>query len=222
MKSIGIYLTTLLFLFQLSLAAQTTTSRKTMSEGVYEAIVLQVPGLNEKEVSDLWIDYTKDFYSVRTKYNRKTKEYFSDDADIPGIGKGNTVDIYASIQEKGAGTEVSVWFNLGGAYLSVAEHGDRYLEAEAMMMRFGLEASKEMVRMDIKNQEKSLDDMMSDLKKMESDKSRLERDIEKAKEAIARSEQEILENLAAQEAKQKEIEAQEELIDVTKKKLKDL
>jgi hypothetical protein len=222
MKSIGIYLTALLFLFQLSLAAQTTTSRKTMSEGVYEAIVLQVPGLNEKEVSNLWIDYTKDFYSVRTKYNRKTKEYFSDDADIPGIGKGNTVDIYTSIQEKGDGSEVSVWINLGGAYLSVAEHGDRYLEAEAMMMRFALEASKEKVRMDIKNQEKGLDDMMGELKKMENDKSRLERDIEKAKEEIARAEQEILENLAAQEAKQKEIEAQEELINETKKKLKDL
>lgn len=222
MKNIGIYITALLFLFQISLEAQTSTSRKTMSEGVYEAIVLQVPGLNSKDVSDLWVDFTKDFYSTRTKYNRKTKEYFSDDADIPGIGKGNTIDIYTTIEDKGEGSEVSMWINLGGAYLSAAEHGDRHLEAEAMMMRFALEASKESVRMDIKSQEKGLDDLMGDLKKMENDKSRLERDIEKAKEAIAAAEREIEQNLAAQEAKQTEIKAQEQLIDDTKKKLKDL
>lgn len=222
MKNIGIYITALLFLFQLSLDAQTTTSRKTMSEGVYEAIVLEVPGLNTKQVGNLWSDYTKDFYSVRTKYNRKTKEYFSDDANIPGIGKGNTIDIYTSIEEKGDGALISVWYDLGGAYLSAAEHGDRFVEAEEMMMRFALETSKEKIRLDIKAQEKDLDNLMVDLKKMENDKSRLERDIERAQEAIAKAEQEILENVAAQEAKQKEIETQEGLIDETKKRLKDL
>lgn len=222
METIKSCFVVLFVLLQFGLDAQTSTSRKTMSEGVYEAIVLEVPGLDAKDVADIWVDFVKDFYDTRSKYNRKTKEYFSDDAEIPGIGKGNTIDIYTSIVEKGSGAEVSMWIDLGGAYLSAAEHGDRHLEAEAMMMRFGLEASKESVRMEIKEQEKGLDDMMGDMKKMENDKSRLEREIEKAKEAIARAEQEIEQNVAAQGVKQEEIKIQEELIDATKSKLKDL
>ncbi|PSR09803.1 MAG: hypothetical protein DA408_21030 [Bacteroidetes bacterium] len=63
---------------------------------------------------------------------------------------------------------------------------------------------------------------MGELKKLDSDKSRLERDIEKAREAIAQAEKEIASNLALQAAKQAEIKAQEELVEATKKKLKNL
>ena len=212
----------LFLLISTALTAQTSTERKTMSEGVYEAIVIQIPDLDQKTVGSLWADFTKDFYGVRSKYNRKTKEYFSDDADIAGIGLGNTFDMYASIEERGNGTEVSVWYDLGGAYLSSREHGDRHLEAEKMLLRFGLEAAKEKIRLDIKAQEKALSGLQGDLKKMENDKGRLEREIEKAQEAIARAEEGLEQNAQDQENKNVEIKAQEELIEATKRKLKDL
>jgi hypothetical protein len=221
MKAITLYLSTVLFLLTFSLQAQTNSERKSMSQGNYEAIVMQIPDLNPKTVSDLWEDFTKDFYNVRTKYNRKTKEYFSDDAEIAAIGKGNTVDIYTRLEEKGNGTELSMWIDLGGAYLSIGGHPDRYLEAEKMLISFGLEAAKEKVRMDIEEQEKALKALEDDLKKMGKDKESLESDIEKARETIARAEQEIEENVKNQATKQQEIEAQQELIDETKKKLKD-
>lgn len=212
----------LLLLVTTALSAQTSTERKTMSEGVYEAIVIQVPDLNKKVVAGLWTDFTKDFYGVRTKYNRKTKEYFSDDADISAIGLGNTFDMYTTIEDKGDGSELSVWFDLGGAFMSAREHSDRHLEAEKMLLRFGLEAAKEKIRLDIKAQEKALDGLMGDLKKLENDKERHEREIEKAQEAIARAEQGLEENAQSQENKNAEIKAQEELIEATKRKLKDL
>ncbi len=221
MKTI-LSLSAALLLFSISLVAQTSVERKTMSEGIYEATVIQIPGLEKKDVGDLWTDFLKDFYGVRTKYNRKTKEYFSDDADISAIGLGNTVDIYASIEERGDGTELSVWYDLGGAYMSAREHSDRHLEAEKILLRFGLEAAKEQVRMEIKDQEKALGGLEGDLKKLENDKERLEREIEKAQEAIARAEKGLEENAQQQENKNAEIKAQEELIDATKRKLKDL
>lgn len=222
MKSIVLYFSTVLLLFSVSLQAQTSNERKTMSEGVYEAVVLQVPDLDAKTVGGLWSDFTKDFYDVRSKYNRKTKEYFSDDAEIAAIGQGNTVDMYATVEDKGNGAVLSVWYDLGGAYLSASTHGERYLEAEKMLIRFGLEAAKEKVRMDIAAQEKALEDLEDDLKKMGKDKEDFERDIEKAKEAIARAEEGLEQNAQSQEAKQAEIKAQEELIEETKRKLKDL
>lgn len=222
MKTILVYTTMLLLFVSTALSAQTSTERKTMSEGVYEAIVIQIPDLNKKTVGDLWADFTKDFYDVRSKYNRKTKEYFSDDAEIAAIGKGNTVDIYTSIEDKGSGSELSVWFDLGGAYMSASEHSDRHLEAEKMLLRFGLEAAKEKIRLDVKDQEKALDRLMGDLKKLGNDKERLEREIEKAQEAIARAEEGLEENAQSQEDKNAEIKAQEELIEATRQKLKDL
>lgn len=211
-----------LLLFSASLFAQTSVERKTMSEGIYEATVIQIPGLDKKVVGDLWETFLKDFYGVRTKYNRKTKEYFSDDADIAAVGLGNTVDIYASVEDKGDGSELSVWYDLGGAYMSVREHSERHLEAEKILLRFGLEAAKEQVRLEIKAQEKDLDGLQGDLKKLENDKDRLEREIEKAQEAIARAEKGLEENAQQQENKNAEIKAQEELIDTTKRKLKNL
>ena len=222
MKTIAIYFSALLLLLSVSLQAQTRTERKTMSEGVYEALVLQVPKLDAKAVGDLWENFTKDFYGARTKYNRKTKEYFSDDADIAAIGKGNTIDIYTAVEDKGDGAELSMWIDLGGAYLAASTHADRYLEAEKMLIRFGLEAAKESVRLEIKAQEKALSDLESDLKKLGSDKEGFERDIQKAQEAIARAEEELKANAKSQEDKAAEIKAQEELIEATKRKLKDL
>ncbi len=222
MKRISLYFLVLFFFFSCSLQAQISSDRKTMSEGVYEALVIEIPGLDKKTTGKLWTDYTKSFYSSRSKYNRKTKEYFTDDADIAGIGQGNTIDIYASIEEKADGSQLSMWIDLGGAYLSRSEHGDRSLEAEKMLIRFGLEAAKEKIRLDIEDQEKTLKDLGRDLEKLASYKERYESDIEKAKQMIADAEKSIEENEALQKAKNEEIKNQEELIEMTKKKLNDL
>ena len=222
MKTILAYTSMLLLFISTTLSAQTRVERKTMSTGIHEAIVITIPGLDDKTVGDLWVDFTKDFYDTRTKYDRRTKQYFSDDVDAAAIGKGNTFDMYASLEERGDDTELSLWIDLGGAYMSAREHSDRHLEAEKMLLRFGLEAAKESVRIEIKAQEKALDDLKRDLKGLENDKDRLEREIEKAREAIARAEKELGENADEQRDKNAEIKAQEELIEATKRKLKDL
>lgn len=222
MKRIFLSFSALFLFFACSLQAQISADRKTMSEGVYEALVIQIPGLDKKVTGKLWVDFTKDFYSSRSKYNRKTKEYFTDDADIVGIGQGNTVDIYTRIEEKAEGCQLNMWIDLGGAYLTRSSHGDRTVEAEKMLIRFGLETAKEKVRLDIEDQEKALKDLGRDLEKLASAKERYESEIEKAKEMIADAEKSIEENIVLQNAKNEEIKNQEALIDTTKKKLNDL
>lgn len=222
MKNLSISLLALLLLLSVAVQAQTSTERKSMSEGVYTAVVMEVPGLNTKQAGDLWADFMKDVYDTRTKYNRRSKEFFADDAEIRGISLSNTVDIYTTFEESGDGVKLYIWYDLGGAYLSADQHPDRYIEAEKMLLRFGLEASKERVRMEIAEQEKALDDLMGDLKKLENQKEQLERDIERAQAAIAKAEEGLKENAGEQTDKQSEIEAQEALIEATKRKLRDL
>ena len=67
MKTISIYFSALLLLLSVSLQAQTRNERKTMSQGVYESIVLEIPDLDAKTVGDLWEDFSKDFYGTRAK-----------------------------------------------------------------------------------------------------------------------------------------------------------
>lgn len=205
-----------------SLQAQIQTERLTMSEGVYPALILDVPNLDDKVVKDIWADFTKDFYSSRTKYNRKTKEYMTEDAKMAAIGKGDPVNLYTRIEDKGDGSELTMWVTIDGTFLSAELHPDRYIEAEKMLMRFGLEAAKEKVRMDLALQEKALDRLEGDLKKLDGEKERYERDIERAQEAIRKAEASIEQNGKDQEAKLEEIEAQKEAIEAIKRKLNDL
>jgi uncharacterized membrane protein YukC len=201
--------------------AQVANERKTMSEGVFEALVLQVPDLDEKSTANVWEAFLKDAYSTKAKYDRKIKEYVATEASIAGIGKGDKINIHAVIEARGTGSQVSVWFNLGnGKYLGAID-GDRYLEAEKLMLRFETETKKEKVRQDIAAQEKVLSDMNKDLKKLESEKTNLERDIEKAKQAIAEAEKAIETNASNQAAKNEEIKQQAAVIETTKQKLKD-
>ena len=53
MKRFTVYATCLLFLLSFTLSAQVSNARKTMSAGVYEALVIQIPDLDDKIVSNL-------------------------------------------------------------------------------------------------------------------------------------------------------------------------
>ncbi len=206
----------------ISLSAQVSSQRLTMSEGVYEALVLDIPNLEPKTVGDLWGDFTKDFYDSRSRYNRRAKEYLTDDADIAALGLGNTVDIYVNIEEVGDGSRLAMWVDLGGAYMSAAEHPERTIEAEKILMRFGLEAAKEVLRRDIEEQEKVVERMERDLRQLENAKERFERDIERAQEAIREAEEGIVENAEEQQAKRLQIEEQQAIIEAIQRRLNEL
>lgn len=221
MKNFPIFLLFLTFFAFGTTHAQVMNERKTMSEGVFESLVLQVPSLDEKSTSQVWDAFLKDAYGTRTKYDRKSKERISSDVSIAGIGKGDKINIHAMVEPSGTGSKVSVWFDLGNKNFLSALDGDRYMEAEKLMLRFENETKKEKIRQDIAAQEKILDDMNKDLKKLESEKSNLERDIEKAKQAIAEAEKAIETNTGNQRAKSEEIKQQQAVIETTKQKLKD-
>jgi chromosome segregation ATPase len=209
-------------LFSLSVQAQVTNERKAMSEGVYEAFVLQIPDLSDKQTSNVWQDFTKAFYDTRSKYDRRSKEYIAQEAEVAGLGRGQTVNLHTLIEEDRQGSVVYLWVKVGDLYLNREQAPEQSREAEQMLLRFGLEAGKEKIRLDIAAQEKALESLMGDLKKLENDKERHERAIEKAQQAIKEAEAGIEKNLEDQKAKNGEIEAQRAMIEATKQKLQDM
>lgn len=209
------------FLGKGGVQAQVQEDMRSMSQGTEPALVITIPGMDEKIVTDVWKEYIKDFYKGKTKWLRKEKEWMTDDVSIVAVGGSNTVDLYAVANQAGNDVEFSVWFDLGGAFLSSRSHPDRFEEAEKMMMRFGKEVSKASVALELDNQAKELKKLEAELKKLESANERYHKEIEKAKEIIKKAESDIIQNEQDQKAAAANIEKQKEVVEAVKKRLKD-
>lgn len=201
--------------------AQVTEAKRGMSQGVHHSLQILLPGSTEKLVEDVWKDYMKEF-KAKPKYDRKTKEHFSDDAEITAIGGSNTVDVYAKIEGRGGDVDFTLWFDLGGAYLNSDDHTAKYREAEAFVMEFALEVARTKTNEELDTEEKQLKDLESDLSQLERENERLHKEIEKAKERIAQAERDIESNLQEQEKARKMIQKQTQKVTEVKKKLGDL
>lgn len=231
MKSFGLTLLIIMMTIGASLAqikVEIKEETKSMSRASANALVMDLPGVSEKEAAKAWSKFSKGFKG-KTKYDRKVGEYFTDDATIKDMSD-NTVDMVAKIIAKGEeGSEITVWFNLGASYLSSKDYADRYPAGEAIMKKFANEVSASMIEEELKLQEKILKDMEGDFKKLEKDKATREKDIETYKETIKKMEENIVtaeddikKNIEEQGAKTTEIEAQTKMIDEIKARLEEV
>jgi len=206
----------------INLDAQVYEQYKTMSQGDRNALTMTLPQNKDKFVGSLWNAYLKEFYGTKSKFNKKTGEWFSDNVDMPAIGLGNTVDVYATAEQINDDVRLSVWFDLGGAYLTLREHYDRYPEAEKLMMRFALEVAQKSTEEQLGAEEKKLKDLENELKKLQNNNERFLKDIERARETIRKSEEGIAKNDKDQAATQEKIEQQKKAIEAVRRKLNDL
>lgn len=202
------------------LSAQITEREKTMSVGLYNAIILELPDTKKKFAENLWKKYLKQF-SGKTRRNKKAKEYFTENGNFTGIGSGST-NMYSNLSASGTATELSVWIDLGEDYLNSYAHPDQYTEAERLLMEFGLEVTREKIRIELKDEESRLNKLTKTMKKLERANDNYHRDIRVAEEKIKKAEQNIKENEISQEETRSSIEQQEAAVEAVRKKLSDI
>lgn len=216
------FLVLLVFAGSEVLTAQVSSQRMSMSRGNNDAMILELPTADEKLVGKLWPDWLKDNYKVKTKKVKKTKdEMASLNFSIPGVSTGGKVDMYCNIRTSGSGSELIVWIATTDGYMSPELGSSRYIESEKMLMRFALAVSRAQIELEIDDQEKALKDLEKELDKMNKQKEGYEKDIADAERAIQEAKDNIDKNLTGQVNMGKEIEAQIEKIEATKRKLKD-
>lgn len=203
--------------------AQVAARTKAMSRGSQEALVLDLPGSEPDEVQDLWEDWLKDTYKVKTAKTRKvrTGERSSLNFVLPGIGRGSKVDLYSLVDEAGQGSQLTVWIATPRGYVGPGLDGGEYVEAERMLMSFALEVSRDQLEREVDDQEEMLSDLEKELDRLRRDKERAEKEIEDARQRIAKLEGDIELNLVAQDEKQRQIEAQLLQVESAKRRLKD-
>lgn len=212
-----------LFISSLSLTAQITEQSKTMSEGVQNALILELPEVEDKFVDKLWKKYLKKNYKGgKSKKNKKEKQIFTEGIKMPEIAGSDEINIYTRTTEIGDDVELTLWVDLGGAYLSSSAHPEEYLEGEKLLMRFALEVTKEKIKIEIDKEENTLKKYEKTLKKLKRSNDNYHRDIEQAKDKIKKAEQNIEENEVDQENTVKLIESQKETVRKVMKKLEDL
>ncbi len=207
------FLVLLVFAGNEAITAQVTSQRMAMSRGNNDAIILELPTADEKLVSNLWSDWLKDNYEVKTKRVKKTKnEMQSLNFSIPGVSTGGKVDLYSSVRTSGGGSELMIWIATTDGYMSPELGSSRYIEAEKMLMRFALAVSRDQIEMEITDQEKELRNLEKELDKLRKEKENFEKDIADAKRAIQEAKGNSEKNLDDQENKGSEREAKLSLL----------
>ncbi|MEL6637137.1 MAG: hypothetical protein AAFR05_10340 [Bacteroidota bacterium] len=201
----------------LFLNAQVNTKSMVMSQGNHPALAVFIKSTDTKTVEEAWNKFIKK-YKGKTKELKKNSEFFTDDAEIKDMSS-NTVDVYAKVLKKEDGSELLVWFDLGGAYLSAATHPDRYPVAMTMLENFRLSISRTAMEEEIKVQEAALKKLNGELSGLEKEESGAEADIVKYEKKIEEAKQKIAEVQADQKTKEVEIESQQRLIKDLKGKL---
>lgn len=218
------------FLIQTASAQLEFTIReetRPMTRGSFNALTIELPGTDIKEIQKSWRKFSGD-YKAKTSFDKKSGELFTDNATIKEMSE-NTVDIHAKVEQTTTGTQLSVWFNLGGAYLSSAQFSDKYPAGEKMLKDFARSISGDLLEAEIKAQEKLLGNLEDDLKKLEKEKSSLEKEIKnqeenikKAQEAIVKAQEGLGENSKNQGTKNQEISTQQKTVEDLKAELKAL
>ncbi len=203
-----------------SLFAQVKEGVMSMSQGDKNGLSILLKKTEKKSVEKEWMSFLKD-YKGKTKKAKKSDELMTDDAMIKGMSS-NTVDIYSSVVSAGEDTRLTVWYDLGGAYLSSSKHAEGYAVADKMLNKFSLKVSRGLVEEELKMQENEMKKLEKDLAGLKKDKEQLEADIVKYEEKIKQAKADIETNLANQKNKESEITSQADVVKEVKEKLKKL
>jgi predicted RNase H-like nuclease (RuvC/YqgF family) len=196
--------------------AQVSEKTMTMSLGTQNGMIVSIPGADEDLIEDMWKDYVKEFGKV--KRNRKTKEYFGDDIQISSISGAGTMDIYSKTEDG----QLIVFFDMGNGFLSKATHKEAYKAAEVFLTEFKHEVTRDMIREELKDEEKDLSKLERELDGLKRDNDNYHDIIEKARERIAQAEADIEQNLKDQKDAEKKIEDQSKVVEEVKTKLENV
>ena len=195
-------------------------AQKLMSQGPKNSFTIDLKVGDVKTITGLWEDYQKKSKARKPKYDKKSKEYFADNAEIKSISS-NTIDIYSTIEPKdGKGAVLTIWFDLGGAFLSSTQHPNRMAGAYEWMAGFENMVTQEFAAQILAAEEDALKALEKDLKGLEKEKADQEDKIKDLEKEIEQIRGEVSETTKAMAEKQGQIDAQQKAVEAAKAKLK--
>ncbi|MCB0397815.1 MAG: hypothetical protein KDD36_14280 [Flavobacteriales bacterium] len=197
------------------------TSTK-INGGSHNALVVTMNDVSPDDVEKEWKSLMKGY---KAKVSSKD-EVFADNALIKSISE-NTLDIYAIAQKKDNTVTLYVAVDMGGAYMSSANHPTEYKVMEKIVYDFAVKTMRETIANELKEEEKlysKLEKEQSDLEKtderLHKDIEQYKSEIEKLKNSITQAEKDIEQNKKDQEKKKTEVAAQKKVVEAVQAKQK--
>lgn len=180
--------------------------------GTNNAFMVQIHQISEKDVEKEFKSYLK---KNKAKVSNKRGELRGKDANISSLSE-KPINIYAIIKEKKDNTiELTVAFDLGGAFLTSGLHPSQADRAKEILRNFARDITANAFSQIIKEEERSLSRQERAKSKATREKENLEKSNERMKSDIERNEKRI-------EYLQKEIEDFEKDVMERKEKIDQL
>ena len=201
----------LIFLFSGTISAQILEKDSNMSLGVQTGNEMILDDVQVKVAEDLWEDFFKEYGKV--KKNKKANEWYTTGVRINRIFSVSNIDVYVRFDERGSSSVMTMWVDLGMAFVNSKEYATEYKGVIDMMEEFRIYARTYVVEKEYKEAEKELENMKKELNKLEKKNGDLHDDITKYEEKIREAKDAIVTNLQDQETQKKSIDKQ---IDVLK------
>ncbi len=190
--------------------------RQFMSKGEQNGIEIILNGTNLEDAKDAIEKWGKRI-TAKIVRDKKSPEIFLDNAQISTVS-ANVLDMYAIVTPIDNGSKVTIFTDLGGAFISSAAYGTQYAGLEAAIKKFAKDQAIEEVEDQQKKEEKIFKTLTGNLKDLTKNKEDYFKDIEKAKKLIKEREQDIIKNDADQATKQQQISLQQQIIETIKTK----
>ena len=201
----------------MGLNAQISEKEYRFSDGIQNALMVELPGSSSKKAEGCWKDFAKEFGKVDR--NRKQKEFYLYDVIIPAIDQEQTVSIATKFEEFDDYTRAYFWIKSGDDYLNSDAYPSQIDGAKHFFTDYGYAVEKEVVKDELNYEEGTLKGMSKDLDKLVKDEKNLYKDIEKAKETIRKAEEALVKNAQEQKEMQAAMFNQEEVVKMVSQKL---
>lgn len=181
-----------------------------ISQGKQTGLEVFIPEANVKDVESALSKWTK---SNKGKFvsSKKRTELFQDNMALTSVSE-NTVDLYTTLTQENEGVRLRAYVDLGGAFLSSAGHPQAFEAMEAELVNFARSQYISKVDEDVKNEEKHLSKLQSELKTLEKQNDGYHKDIKDNQENIKKQESAIAKNEIDQKSKEQQIFLQQEIL----------
>ncbi len=181
-----------------------------ISQGQQTGFEIFIPEVNIKSVQSGLSKWTKS-NKGKFVFSKKEKEILLDNVELNTVSE-NTVDMYTILSEVNDGVQIKTFVDLGGAFISSAEHPEAFKAMEIILIDIAREQLTLKVGGDVKDEEKHLKKLNTELKQLQNANQSYHKEITRNKDNIQKQELAIKKNEIDQKVKEEQIALQEEIL----------
>jgi hypothetical protein len=219
----GLLIAAMFFVIGLPIGqSQISEGANVMSQGSQPSFSFTVNNADERLASNEFQSYIRSEFRTRVRRDRRANEWLAANVNVVGIDATKEINIYAKFNEAGGDVAVNLWFEMDGKFLSTAEYPSKRQGIYEFIEKFQAQLRTTTIESKISDQENELRSLERQLTRLKRDKDGYEKDIRDAEKKIEDSRKKIEENIKEQSETESAIQRQRQLIDETRRKLRDI